>query len=142
MVVITTTGRGPAERADLRTRLAALRLAELREGVWLRPANLTRTLPGDLDQVVQRYTARPDRPPGELAETLWPLGAWSATARDLPADWPGSELRAACTGYQRELIGEVRARGRHLTRTAVRSARRDAPHGRLHRGGSAWTTCR
>ncbi|MFF7893170.1 PaaX family transcriptional regulator C-terminal domain-containing protein [Streptomyces sp. NPDC007907] len=145
MVVITATRRGPAERADLRTRLTALRLAELREGVWLRPANLTRALPGDLDPVVQRYTARPDRPPGELAAHLWPLDAWSATARTLlahiagsprpadrlaafaavvrhlradpvlppellPADWPGTALRAGYTDYQRELIGAVRAR--------------------------------
>lgn len=147
MVVVTATGRGPAERAELRTRLGALRLAELREGVWLRPANLPRALPGDLDHVVQRYTARPDRPSGELAETLWPLDAWSATARALldhiagsprpadrltafaavvrhlladpvlppgllPADWPGTGLRAAYTDYQRELVGEVRARVR------------------------------
>ncbi|MGC3003515.1 PaaX domain-containing protein, C- domain protein, partial [Streptomyces sp. G35A] len=51
MVVVTATGRGPAERADLRGRLAALRLAELREGVWLRPANLSRPLPAGLDEV-------------------------------------------------------------------------------------------
>ncbi|MGW2566316.1 PaaX family transcriptional regulator C-terminal domain-containing protein [Streptomyces sp. NPDC001537] len=83
MVVITATGRGPAERADLRTRLTALRLAELREGVWLRPANLSRTLPGDLEQVAQSYTARPDRPARELAVQLWPLNTWAATARSL-----------------------------------------------------------
>ncbi|MFJ7335886.1 PaaX family transcriptional regulator C-terminal domain-containing protein [Streptomyces sp. NPDC101110] len=147
MVVITATGRGPAERADLRTRLTALRLAELREGVWLRPANLTRVLDGDLDRAVQRYAARPDRPPRELAADLWPLDAWSVTARALlahiagsprpadrlatfaavvrhlladpvlppgllPADWPGTELRAAYADYQRELIGAVRARVR------------------------------
>ncbi|MFJ9909024.1 PaaX family transcriptional regulator C-terminal domain-containing protein [Streptomyces sp. NPDC101152] len=95
MVVITATGRGPAERADLRARLTALRLAELREGVWLRPANLHRTLPDDLASVAQSYTARPDRPARELAASLWPLEAWAATARallahlarvDLPAD--------------------------------------------------------
>lgn len=85
MVVITATGRGPAERADLRARLTALRLAELREGVWLRPANLSRPLPGDLDGVAQRYTARPGRPDRELAASLWPLDAWSATARALLA---------------------------------------------------------
>lgn len=147
MAVITATGRGPAERADLRTRLTALRLAELREGVWLRPANLARALPGDLEQVVQHYTARPARPAAELAETLWPLEDWSATARALlahiadetrpagrltafaavvrhlladpvlppgllPAGWPGAELRTAYTDYQRDLIGEVRARVR------------------------------
>ncbi|MEV0239707.1 PaaX family transcriptional regulator C-terminal domain-containing protein [Streptomyces sp. NPDC050674] len=94
MVVITATGRGPAERADLRARLSGLRLAELREGVWLRPANLTRALPGDLDQVVQRYTARPDRPSRELAETLWPLGDWSGTARALLAHIAGTSRPA------------------------------------------------
>ncbi|MET9765315.1 PaaX family transcriptional regulator C-terminal domain-containing protein [Streptomyces sp. NPDC006372] len=83
MVVITATGRGPAERADLRARLTGLRLAELREGVWLRPANLARALPGDLDRVAQHYTARPDRPGRDLAATLWPLDAWSETARAL-----------------------------------------------------------
>jgi phenylacetic acid degradation operon negative regulatory protein len=83
MVVITATGRGPAERADLRTRLTACRLAELREGVWLRPANLRRSLPGGLDEVAQHYTARPDRAGRALAASLWPLGAWSATARSL-----------------------------------------------------------
>jgi phenylacetic acid degradation operon negative regulatory protein len=147
MVVITATGRGPAERADLRARLSGLRLTELREGVWLRPANLGRPLPGELDQVSQRYTARPDRPSRDLAAILWPLDTWSATARALlshiagarrpadrltafaavvrhlladpvlpsellPADWPGAELRATYTDYQRELIGEVRARVR------------------------------
>ncbi|CAL9371051.1 hypothetical protein SUDANB108_00864 [Streptomyces sp. enrichment culture] len=85
MVVITASGRGPAERAELRTRLAGLRLAELREGVWLRPANLVRALPGDLDPVAQRYTARPGPPAPELAASLWPLDSWSATARALLA---------------------------------------------------------
>jgi phenylacetic acid degradation operon negative regulatory protein len=95
MVVITTTGRGPAERAELRARLTALRLAELREGVWLRPANLHRPLPDDLTSVVQSYTACPAGPARELAASLWPLEAWAGTARallahlarvDLPAD--------------------------------------------------------
>lgn len=85
MVVITVTGRGPAERADLRARLTALRLAELREGVWLRPANLRRTLPDDLALVGQTCTARPDRPARELAAGLWPLDTWAATARTLLA---------------------------------------------------------
>lgn len=83
MLVVTATGRGPAERADLRTRLTVLRLAELREGVWLRPTNLLRPLPDGLAQVAQSYTARPDRPAGELAASLWDLGAWSATGRAL-----------------------------------------------------------
>ncbi|MEU8852424.1 PaaX family transcriptional regulator C-terminal domain-containing protein [Streptomyces sp. NPDC048564] len=83
MVVVTATGRGPAERAELRTELTRLRLAELREGVWLRPANLLRPLPGDTAQVTQRYTARPDRPAPVLAASLWTLDAWAGTGRAL-----------------------------------------------------------
>ncbi|WP_258565532.1 hypothetical protein, partial [Streptomyces sp. WELS2] len=69
MVVITATGRGPAERADLRARLTALRLAELREGVWLRPANLDRPLPAEVHRVALTYTARPDEPPVSAVRT-------------------------------------------------------------------------
>lgn len=83
LVLITATGRGPAERAGLRARLAALRLAELREGVWLRPANLERRLPAGLDEVAECCAARPGRPAAELAASLWPLDAWSGTAREL-----------------------------------------------------------
>ncbi|MFK4104929.1 PaaX family transcriptional regulator C-terminal domain-containing protein [Streptomyces sp. NPDC019531] len=85
MVVITATGRGPAERAELRARLTALRFAELREGVWLRPANLLRPLPEDIETVAQGYSARPDRPGPELAAALWPLDGWAARARALLA---------------------------------------------------------
>ncbi|MFE7173739.1 PaaX family transcriptional regulator C-terminal domain-containing protein [Streptomyces sp. NPDC057616] len=94
MVVITATGRGPAERADLRGRLTTLRLAELREGVWLRPANLRRSLPEDLTQVAQTYAARPGRPARELAAELWPLDAWAATARALHAHVADAHLPA------------------------------------------------
>ncbi len=95
MAVVTATGRGPAERAELRAGLAALRLAELREGVWLRPANLRRPWPDGLDDVVRRFTTRPDdatdgahdtaRASRELAAALWPLDSWAATARALLA---------------------------------------------------------
>ncbi|MER5526219.1 PaaX family transcriptional regulator C-terminal domain-containing protein [Streptomyces sp. NPDC002677] len=92
MLIITTTGRGPAQRADLRTRLTSLRLAELREGVWLRPANLARPLPGDLLGTAQSYTARPDQPAQELAAHLWPLTTWATTARALLARAAESHL--------------------------------------------------
>ncbi|MFD7462496.1 MULTISPECIES: PaaX family transcriptional regulator C-terminal domain-containing protein [unclassified Streptomyces] len=99
MVVVTATGRGPAERVELRTRLAALRLAERREGVWLRPANLSRPLPDDLDPVAERYTVRPARPAAELAADLWPLDGWAGTARALldhvaRAEGPADRLTA------------------------------------------------
>ncbi|MEU3346718.1 PaaX family transcriptional regulator C-terminal domain-containing protein [Streptomyces sp. NPDC006700] len=85
MVVVTATGREPAERAELRARLTALRLAELREGVWLRPTNLLRPWPGELSTAVRRFTARPEESPAELAARLWPVDDWAATARALLA---------------------------------------------------------
>ncbi|MEU7406804.1 PaaX family transcriptional regulator C-terminal domain-containing protein [Streptomyces sp. NPDC044948] len=84
-LVITATGRGPAARAELRTRLTGLRLAELREGFWLRPANLDRPLPAALDRVAERLVSRPGTPARELAARLWPLGEWSDTAQALLA---------------------------------------------------------
>ncbi|MEU6089933.1 PaaX family transcriptional regulator C-terminal domain-containing protein [Streptomyces sp. NPDC047085] len=107
MVVITATGRTPAERADLRTRLTALRLAELREGVWLRPANLARPLPDELYRVAQSYTARPDGSPHDLVARLWPLDAWAATARTLLT-------RAAVSRHPADRLTAFAAAVRHL----------------------------
>ncbi|MFF8730584.1 PaaX family transcriptional regulator C-terminal domain-containing protein [Streptomyces sp. NPDC015171] len=107
MVVITATGRGPAERADLRTRLTALRLAELREGVWLRPANLDRPLPAGLGRVALTYTARPDEPARELAARLWPSAGWADTARALIA-------HASGTGRPADRLTAYAAAVRHL----------------------------
>ncbi|MDO0928956.1 PaaX family transcriptional regulator C-terminal domain-containing protein [Streptomyces sp. TG1A-8] len=107
MVVITATGRGPAERAGLRARLTALRLAELREGVWLRPANLTRPLPGDLARVALSCTARPDGPARDLVTRLWPLDAWAATARVLLA-------RASASRDPADRLTSFAAAVRHL----------------------------
>jgi hypothetical protein len=48
MVVVTTTGSSAELRADRRRRLGLARLAEQREGVWLRPDNIDlRPDPGD-----------------------------------------------------------------------------------------------
>ncbi|MFI2204885.1 PaaX family transcriptional regulator C-terminal domain-containing protein [Streptomyces sp. NPDC020192] len=108
MVVITATGRGPAERAELRARLTALRLAELREGVWLRPANLDRPLPPDLRHVALTGTVRPDEPARDLAARLWPLDAWAATARALlthtAADRAPADRFTAYTAAVRHLL--------------------------------------
>ncbi|GAQ59083.1 PaaX family transcriptional regulator C-terminal domain-containing protein [Streptomyces acidiscabies] len=83
MAVITTTGRPAAERAELRADLTALRLAELREGVWLRPATLLRPWPARLTELTHHFTTRPTNPPRELAATLWPLTDWKTTGTAL-----------------------------------------------------------
>ncbi|MEV0063272.1 PaaX domain-containing protein, C- domain protein [Nocardia sp. NPDC050718] len=101
-VVVTATGRPAADRAALRARLLSLRLAELREGVWMRPANLDRAWPADLDDTTFRLRTRPVEEPADLAARLWPLADWSARAHALlaaidTAD-PTARFAAVCAG--------------------------------------------
>lgn len=81
--IVTTSGRSAGDRADLRAEMTRLRLAELREGVWMRPANLDRDLPASVRQVTTGFTAHPDGDPADLARTLWDLPDWAQRGRAL-----------------------------------------------------------
>jgi len=106
LAVVTTTGSSAEVRGARRRTLAYGRLAELREGVWMRPANLAVRLPDPLGGDIELMTARPGEPVA-LAHRLWDLAQWSARARDLQRDLlalvpdapdalaPGFELSAA-----------------------------------------------
>ncbi len=83
------SARAAADRAALRDALAALRLAELREGVWGRPDNLPSDRGGEAAAVAQRWCrwwrgAEPD--PAPDVDDLWDLGPWAATSDVLRAD--------------------------------------------------------
>ncbi len=99
-VVITTVGADARTRADLRNDLLQNRFAELREGVWLRPANLAGDLPEEVTANARVLTSRDDDPAG-LAAVLWDLPAWIITARQLlgeigsAPDVPGRFVAAA-----------------------------------------------
>ncbi|MFI8975797.1 PaaX domain-containing protein, C- domain protein [Nocardia asteroides] len=101
-IVVTAVGRPAAERATLRARLLSLRLAELREGVWMRPANLERPWPADLDDSVIRLRTRPVEEPTDLIARLWPLADWSARGHALLAAIetpdPTARFAAICAG--------------------------------------------
>jgi phenylacetic acid degradation operon negative regulatory protein len=84
MAVVVVTGRTGPERAALRERLAGLRMAELREGVWTRPANLRRSERA-VDPVLSTFRAVPDGEPAALAATLWDLDGWAHEGRDILA---------------------------------------------------------
>lgn len=83
LAVVVVAGRPGAERAALRERLSSYRLAELREGVWTRPANLSRPRSYADDVVLSTFTATPDEDPVALAAGLWDLRAWAAAGREL-----------------------------------------------------------
>lgn len=98
-VVVTSAGRSAGDRADLRARLAELRLAELREGVWMRPANLERDLPLWPDGLLSQFRSTPVGDPALLAGRLWELDSWNAAGRSLLAG-----VTSASTGADRLAI--------------------------------------
>ncbi|MDQ6526279.1 PaaX family transcriptional regulator C-terminal domain-containing protein [Nocardioides sp. LHD-245] len=83
MAVVVVTGRTGAERAALRERLTSYRLAELREGVWTRPANLRRPQEYADETVLMTFAATPGEDPARLAAGLWDLAAWAGEGRRL-----------------------------------------------------------
>lgn len=83
MAVVVVIGRSGTERAALRDALTGARLAELREGVWTRPANLRRR-PGYADDpVLTTFRSRPDGDPVQLVRELWDLRDWAKEGRAL-----------------------------------------------------------
>lgn len=107
IVVVTTAGRTAADRAELRAALGELRLAELREGVWTRPANLDIEWPAAVEGVCDRFTGASVADPVGLAGRLWDLTTWARTARELLAatDTTDPVLRfTACATSGRHLL--------------------------------------
>jgi phenylacetic acid degradation operon negative regulatory protein len=83
MVVVTTSGRSADERSARRRRLGLARLAEQREGVWLRPDNLDLRPDPAADPDVTLYSVVPDSDPLVLAGSLWDLRGWAGVAAGL-----------------------------------------------------------
>jgi phenylacetic acid degradation operon negative regulatory protein len=106
LAVVTTTGSTAEVRGARRRGLSYARLAELREGVWMRPANVVVSLPDSLKADVELMTAVP-RDADLLAGRLWDLTEWARHASELVAALdalapdgpealaPGFELSAA-----------------------------------------------
>jgi phenylacetic acid degradation operon negative regulatory protein len=89
MAAVPAGRRDASSRAELRAATEALRLAELREGLWLRPDNLAPARLPDAEHLVREqcvlFAARPDDP-RELTATLWDLGPWASEAAGLRVD--------------------------------------------------------
>jgi phenylacetic acid degradation operon negative regulatory protein len=89
LAVVEGERRLASDRSALRRAMRDLRQAELREGVWLRPANLH---PGRLPEAravvatqCLAFTGRHENP-AALAARLWDLDGWAAAARRLEAE--------------------------------------------------------
>ena len=87
--IVVADARSSSQRAELRAAMAALRLAELREGVWLRPDNLPAdtALPARtvVDGQCRWLVSRVDDPVA-LAADLWDLDGWATRATRLRSD--------------------------------------------------------
>ncbi len=107
LVVVAPSGGAADERQARRKRLTRARLAELREGVWLRPDNIDLVPDPAVDPLVTSWVADPEGDGVALAGRLWDLSGWAREARHLlarleerspigPDDLaPGFELSAA-----------------------------------------------
>ena len=89
--IVVASARPAAERQAFRSAAVTLRLAEVREGVWMRPSNLSPRRHADaaavvVTQAVPMQVVPPDS--RRLAADLWDLDGWAETAgrlRDLLA---------------------------------------------------------
>ncbi len=108
-LVITSVGIDARTRASLRMTLHDRRFAELREGVWMRPANLDLELTDDLRGRVRALRARDDDSAG-LAAMLWDLPSWAQTGHRLLEDMSGAaDVPArfvAAAGMVRHLLAD------------------------------------
>jgi len=85
VVIIDRTVRPGAGKTALLGALGTLRLAQLRDGVWLRPDNLVRPWPPSLPAPVTHLRAMPLDDAVGMARRLWPLEKWTTYASALLA---------------------------------------------------------
>jgi phenylacetic acid degradation operon negative regulatory protein len=95
IAIVTAPPRPLADRTALRKSMGQLRFAELREGVWTRPANLVREHDDVVIDQCTVFRGHYDDAPA-LVDALWDLSAWAVEARRLAAALPAiSGLQSA-----------------------------------------------
>lgn len=88
---VTAVGASATARADLRQRMGAARFGELREGFWMRPANLEWAPGVTVAASLEVMTVRPARPAADLAALLFDLDGWASTAHELTGSLAAAE---------------------------------------------------
>ena len=85
VAAVVSTGKDPASRLHLRRSMVEAHFGELREGLWMRPDNLSWRPPADIAADLETMRARPDDNASDLAYRLFAPHRWAATGRDLLA---------------------------------------------------------
>ena len=132
LAIVSLERRSAADRLELRKAATALHLAELREGVWIRPDNLDPqrfpTFRAVLDQQCIHFHGAATDITADKVRSLFSLDRW---ADDAASAHRGDERRtqAEQTGrFDRELHLRVRA----VDRRGPASSARPAAAGRTH----------
>lgn len=115
-VVTSPTSRTAASRVALRQAMGAMRMAELRSGVWLRPHNLPEaTVPAPVAEQCTFFVAQPDA--GVDATGLFALHQWALDGHELLAALARTHdgLRAREADALGETFVIAAATTRHLT---------------------------
>lgn len=102
MAIVISDRRDASARAELRNALESARLAELREGVWLRPDNIDVVWPpvvGDQCTIVHARDVDPS-----LVTRLWSLPSWARDANALRADM--AKLVAPLEAHDTDALAE------------------------------------
>jgi phenylacetic acid degradation operon negative regulatory protein len=82
VAIVTTSGRPLADRVALRKGMLGVRFAQLREGVWTRPANLVQQFDATVTEHCLFFEGRYRDHPW-LVGALWDLPGWATEARRL-----------------------------------------------------------
>lgn len=82
-VVLTGPAASADVRADRRAALRRARLGELRDGVWMRPADVDLALPAHVTDLSLTSRGTPLADGAALAARLWDLTGWTDHAHDL-----------------------------------------------------------
>jgi phenylacetic acid degradation operon negative regulatory protein len=99
MATVVAPRRTASTRAELRDAMRRLHFAEAREGVWLRPDNLTLAVPAVAARQCEWFAARPDDDPIALAVRLFRPERWATRARELDRHLAAMTARLGSDGH-------------------------------------------
>jgi phenylacetic acid degradation operon negative regulatory protein len=108
VAAVVSTGKDPASRLNLRRSMLAAHFGELREGVWMRPDNISWHPGADIAADLEAMRARLERDAADLAHRLFQPGRWAAVGWALLA-------HAEQAGTPHDRLTAVATIVRHLT---------------------------